>query len=158
MGVPDGSDAKTACRRTDAYRWVSRGSMGGCHGSVSAREVMPRGITSRKTSENTAMQGDEDPNLFFPRTEGRLDELSTLGIHKSDPEVVRLMQTLSSLRVFYDAERRTAKRRQVASSRSRGPPSSWRTKASLGKWHAVSLGGGPVRPTRPGSSTFCSGG
>ena len=56
--------------------------------------------------ENIAMQGDEDPKLFFfARAEGELNVLSALGIHKSDRDVVRML-TRRLPSEFYHVEQR----------------------------------------------------
>ena len=60
-----------------------------------------------KGPENIAMQGDEDPKLFFARAEGKLNVLSALGIHKSDREVVRIL-TRHLPPEFYNVEQRTS--------------------------------------------------
>ena len=52
------------------------------------------------------MQGDEDPNLYFARVEGKLNVLAPFGIRKSDREVVRLL-TRRLPSEFYDVEQRT---------------------------------------------------
>ena len=70
----------------------------------------PRGDAERDHLEddfdNIAMQGDEDPKLFFARVEGKLNVLASLGILKSDREVVRLI-TRRLPSEFYDVEQRT---------------------------------------------------
>ena len=69
----------------------------------------PRGDAERdhleKDSENIAMQGGEDPKLFFVRVEGKLNVLASLGILKSNREVVR-MSTRRLPSEFYDVEQR----------------------------------------------------
>ena len=52
------------------------------------------------------MQGDEDPKLFSARVEGKIDVLASLGILKSDREVVRLIKRRLPSE-FYDVKQRT---------------------------------------------------
>ena len=71
----------------------------------------PQGDAERdhleKDFENIEMQGDEDPKLFFARAEGKLNVLSTLGIRKSDRDVVRILTRRLPSEV-YDVEQRTS--------------------------------------------------
>ena len=84
-----------------------------CYVEGSWKTVMdwyqPRGDAERghqeKDSENIAMQGDEDPKLFSARAEGKPNVLPTLGIHKLDRKVVRLI-TRRLPSEFYDVEQR----------------------------------------------------
>ena len=70
----------------------------------------PRGDAERyhleKDFDNIAMQEDEDPKLFFACAEGKLKVLASLGILKSDREVVRLIAHRLPFE-FYDVEQRT---------------------------------------------------
>ena len=59
-----------------------------------------------KYFENISMNGDEDPKLFFARAEGKLNVLSSLGIHTPDREVVRMLAHRLPSEV-YDVEQRT---------------------------------------------------
>ena len=60
-----------------------------------------------KAFEKIAIEGGEDPKLFFARVEGKLNVLSTLGIHKTDGEVVRLI-TRRLPSEFNDVEQQTS--------------------------------------------------
>ena len=60
-----------------------------------------------KELNNISMDGDEDPTLCFARAEGKLNVLPTLGIHKSDSEVVRLV-TRRLPSESYDVEQQTS--------------------------------------------------
>ena len=69
----------------------------------------PRGDAARdhleKHFDNIDMQGDEDLKLLFARVEGKLNILASLGILKSDREVVRLI-TRRLPPEFFDVEQR----------------------------------------------------
>ena len=67
---------------------------------------MPRGIIWRKF-KNIAMQGDEDPRLFFSRAEGKPNVFSALGIQNSDGEVVHMLISRLPPEV-YDVEQRNS--------------------------------------------------
>ena len=58
-----------------------------------------------KVFDNIAIQGDKDPKLFLDRVEGKLNVLASLGILKSNREVVR-MSTRRLPSEFYDVEQR----------------------------------------------------
>ena len=57
--------------------------------------------------EKIGIQGNENSNLFFARAEGKLNVLSSLGIHTSDRGVTRILTRRLPSDV-YDVEQRTS--------------------------------------------------
>ena len=105
LGFPYyGGDARAACRREDACSWVRE------HGRLSwigtCRVATLRGTIWRKGSRTSAWRGMRT-QVVFARAEGKLTASSTLGIYKSDSEVVRLI-TRCPPSEFYDVEQRTS--------------------------------------------------
>lgn len=52
---------------------------------------MPDGGQLKREFESIAVEDDEASEFFFARAEGKLNALSTLGIHRTAREILRLI-------------------------------------------------------------------